>query len=227
MIALRGVHKSYRRPHADGEVLDGLDLEVARGEQVAVVGRSGCGKTTLLNIIGGLDTDYSGVVEVGGVRLDRLRDRELAAYRSSTAGSVFQTFQLLEHLTCLENAILPAAFARGPASERRQARERGLELLAEVGLAGKAAELAGTLSGGEKQRLALARALFGRPPLLLCDEVTGNLDEESARALVALLDGIRRQGAVSLLVATHDPLLERGADRVLRLADGRLHEVGR
>lgn len=218
---MRSVSRSFP---SGREVLSGLDLDVEAGQLVAVVGRSGVGKTTLLNVIGGLDTRYHGSVEVDGRRLADLGDRELSAFRGRTVGFVFQAYNLLEHLTVAENASLPSLFAHGHVGigDRREARSRAHEVLEEVGLADRADDLPTALSGGERQRVALARALFHRPPLLLCDEPTGNLDEATAVRIAELLRSVHRGGGVTVVIATHDPALFQLADRMLELSGGSL-----
>jgi len=204
-------------------VLRGVDLEVAGGELVAVVGRSGSGKTTLLNILAGLDSTYEGRVELAGRDLERMGDRELSGLRNRTVGLLCQSYNLLGHLTVLENAALPWLFARGEGTPgRRAARARAEEVLDRVGLGDRGGARPHELSGGEQQRLALARALFHRPQILLCDEPTGNLDAATGGEVVALLVEVHREQEVTVLAATHDPAIAAAAGRVLELRDGRL-----
>jgi len=205
-----------------------VDLDVGEGELVAVIGRSGVGKTTLLNIIGGLDTRFRGEVEVAGQRLDGLDDRRLSAFRARHVGFVFQAYNLLDHLTVAENASLPWLFQRSGEGgwDRRGAARRASEVLDAVGLADRADDRPATLSGGERQRVAIARALFQRAPLLLCDEPTGNLDEMTGARIVEVLRSIHRSGSVTVIVATHDLTLSALADRVLELRDGSLTVPG-
>ncbi len=214
MIRVEGLKKSYR--NAEREVLRGVELEIADGDVVSLVGRSGCGKTTLLNIIGGLDSNYDGLVEVGGTRLSTLSDRQLARYRQRDVGFVFQAYHLLEHLSCNENVSLPARFGRPGGNER----SRALEVLDMVGLAGAADHRPTRLSGGERQRVAVARALFNRPRLLLLDEPTGNLDTDTGAELLELLSVLRTELGLTLLAATHDAAIESAGRRVMRMADG-------
>jgi ABC-type lipoprotein export system ATPase subunit len=216
VVRARGVVKVYGQGRAAVRVLDGLDLDVDAGELVAVTGRSGSGKSTLLNVIGALDRVDGGSVELCGVRLERSSERELAPLRRDRIGFVFQSFHLLPELTGLENVLLPARL-----NGRRPSRERGLELVEQLGLGAAAERLPAVLSGGEQQRLAIARALVNEPQLVLADEPTGNLDVESGQAVLDLLRSIADEGRAVLLV-THEREATRRADRVLRLKGGRL-----
>jgi ABC-type lipoprotein export system ATPase subunit len=216
VVRLRDVVKIHGQGRAALRVLDGLDLAVEAGELVAVTGRSGSGKTTLLNIVGALDRADSGVVEVAGVRIDRASERVLAPLRRDRIGFVFQAFHLLPELTGLENVLLPARLdGSGPRLDR------GRELVERLGLAEAAQRLPAVLSGGEQQRLAIARALVNDPQLVLADEPTGNLDTESGELVLSLLRAIADEGRAVLLV-THEREATRRADRVLALEDGRL-----
>jgi ABC-type lipoprotein export system ATPase subunit len=197
-------------------VLDGVDLEVPRGELVGIVGRSGSGKSTLLHLLGGLDRPDAGTIEVDGVRLDRAGEAALAQVRRRRIGFVFQAFHLLPELTGLENVLLPARLARD-----RRALERGRELVETLGLADAAARLPSVLSGGEQQRLAIARALVNEPALVLADEPTGNLDSEAGERVLELLADVAQAGTAVVLV-THEESAIRFVDRVLHLRDGRL-----
>lgn len=225
MIRVRGVHKSFRVGKAELPVLRGVDFEVAAGEFVAVVGRSGSGKSTLLGILGGLDTDYRGEVEVAGQDLRKLSDAQLSLYRNTTIGFVFQAFHLLEHLSCVDNAALPALFRRGEKLGREALAARARELMELVGIGDKAEARPGTLSGGQKQRLAIARALFHEPRLLICDEPTGNLDSASAQAVLELFKRLCKESKVTLLIVTHDPVIAASADRVIEIRDGQIVEA--
>jgi ABC-type lipoprotein export system ATPase subunit len=210
------VVKVYGQGHAALRILDGLDLDLLSGELVAVTGRSGSGKSTLLNVIGALDRVDAGSIEVCGVRLDRASERMLAPLRRDRIGFVFQSFHLLPELTGLENVLLPARLdGRGPSLER------GRKLVARLGLGAAADRLPTVLSGGEQQRLAIARALVNDPRLVLADEPTGNLDAESGETVLELLRAIADEGRAVLLV-THERAATQRADRVLRLEDGRL-----
>ena len=203
-------------------MLDGLDWAVAPGAFVAVTGRSGSGKTTLLSILGGLERPQAGEVRVGETALTGLSGNALAEYRRATVGFVFQDFGLLSPLSALENVELALVFAavRGA---RRRARAR--ELLDAVGLSERARHRPAALSGGESQRVAIARALANRPRLVLADEPTGNLDDESARLVLDLLASLPAEHACTLVVVTHNDLVASRADRVVRLDAGHLTEV--
>jgi putative ABC transport system ATP-binding protein len=225
-IQIRGLFKAYDRGPGERNVLRGVDLDVDEGSFVSIVGRSGSGKTTLLNIVGGLDTRYLGTVTVGERNLGDLGDAELSELRNSIVGHVFQAYHLLDHLTAAENVAVPALFARGDrVLSASRARKRADAVLAEVGLGGRAADRPGRLSGGERQRLALARALFCEPGVLLCDEPTGNLDSETGREMIRLLESVHRNRAITLLVATHDETICRASDVVFELTDGVLTEA--
>jgi ABC-type lipoprotein export system ATPase subunit len=216
VVRARGVVKVYGQGRAAVRILDGLDLDLHAGELVAVTGRSGSGKSTLLNVVGALDRVDGGFVELCGVRLDRAPERELAPLRRDRIGFVFQSFHLLPELTGLENVLLPTRL-----NGRRPSRERGLELVEQLGLGAAAERLPAVLSGGEQQRLAIARALVNDPQLVLADEPTGNLDTESGQTVLELLRSIADEGRAVLLV-THEREATRRADRVLRLEGGRL-----
>ena len=216
VVRARGLVKIYGQGRAALRILDGLDLDLEAGELVAVTGRSGSGKSTLLNVVGALDRVDSGSVELCGVRIDRAPERELAPLRRDRIGFVFQSFHLLPELTGLENVLLPARL-----NGKRPSRERGLELVDRLGLDAAAERLPVVLSGGEQQRLAIARALVNDPEVVLADEPTGNLDAESGEAVLELLRAIADEGRAVLLV-THETQATRRADRVLRLEAGRL-----
>ncbi len=221
MISLRGIRKSFRDGGAEQVVLDGLDLEVAPGEMVAVLGASGSGKSTLLYVVGGLDGDFRGEAVVAGRSLGELGPRERAAFRNAAVGFVFQAFNLLPALTALENVMLPGHFSRGERRTLGELRSRALAALERVGLADKAERRPAQLSGGERQRVAVARAVFASPRVLLADEPTGNLDASSGEAVIELFRGLAREG-LSVLVVTHEERVSGAAARVLHLEGGRL-----
>ena len=224
MIRLTGVKKSYVAREHTTHVLKGVDVEIEQGEFVSIVGRSGSGKTTLLNIIGGLDGDYTGKVEVDGQDLHGLGDRELSAYRSRKVGFVFQSFHLLEHMSCLENAALPALFAR-TGETSAQVEKRAQEVLEQVGLADKIHARPSHLSGGQKQRVAIARALYNRPKLMVCDEPTGNLDRATAQSVLDIFTALNEDEGVTVLVVTHDDMVSRMARRTIQIEDGQIRTL--
>ena len=218
-VEITELSKSYPVSGKPLEVLRGLELSVAPGEMVAIVGASGVGKSTLMHVIGGLDRIDGGQIRVGDTDLTGLPDAELVAFRNRHVGFVFQFHHLLPEFSALENAEMPLRIARVPAAE---ARERAGGVLDQVGLHDRASHRPGMLSGGEQQRVAVARALVMRPSLLLADEPTGDLDEQTGKALHRLLREMHRQHGLTSLIATHNLRLAAGCDRVLRLEDGRL-----
>ena len=219
-VRTRGLTKTYGTSDPPVLALRGVSLELARGERVARLGKSGSGKSTLFNLLGGLDRPTSGQLEVAGHDLSRLSAAQLARFRSTSVGMIFQSFNLIGSRTALQNVELPMIFAGQP---RVQRRETARDALARVGLEGRLRHRPAQLSGGECQRVAIARALVNRPQLLLADEPTGNLDSVTAAEVMALvLDYVSQQGA-SLVLVTHDEeLARRSSDRVLRLQDGSL-----
>ncbi len=224
MIEASGVHKSFTDGSGMQRVLDGLELEVAKGEFVAILGESGSGKSTLLHLIGGLDSDFEGRIVVDGRSLRGLGDASLSRFRAETIGFVFQDFHLVPELSALENVALPGWFetAGGDAASLRA---RAVEILDMVGLEGKEHRRPDHLSGGERQRVAIARALFSKPKILLCDEPTGNLDAKTGREIIALFQRLG-SGGITLLMVTHEARVAEAASRVLRLSRGKLHASG-
>ncbi len=222
-IAAQGLKRQFA---ADGrlvQALDGVDLCIERGEHVAIVGRSGAGKSTLLNLIGALDRGYQGSLQVFGQELSRLPDRALARFRNRQIGFVFQSFNLLPHLTVGDNVMLPASFGTPIAAAEIERRAR--QLLQEVGLGERFDQPPGQLSGGERQRVAIARALLLQPPLLVCDEPTGSLDAATAHQILDLLRQTQQQSGATLVVVTHDPLVAALAQRTIVLDRGRVAGV--
>jgi lipoprotein-releasing system ATP-binding protein len=218
-LEARGIRKSYVVGGHPLTILRDLDLAVEAGEMVAVVGASGVGKSTLLHILGGLDHVDAGSVTIDGVGLTNLPDAEVVAFRNSRVGFVFQFHHLLPEFSALENAEMPMRIARLRTSE---ARTRATELLRRVGLGDRLSHKPGMLSGGEQQRVAVARALVMHPAVLLADEPTGDLDETTADALHGLLREMHQAYGLTSIIATHNPRLAAGCDRVLRLEGGRL-----
>ncbi|GEJ56749.1 ABC transporter ATP-binding protein [Anaeromyxobacter diazotrophicus] len=222
MIRVRGLVKRFQDGPASLTVLDGLDLDVAPGELVALQGASGSGKSTLLHIVGALDAAFEGEARVAGEELRALTPAGRARFRNATVGFVFQAFNLLPGLSALENVCLPAWFRpAGPAPAPRALAAAGRAALARVGLAEKAEQRPARLSGGERQRVAVARALFAGPRLLLADEPTGNLDAVTGAGVIALFRALAAEG-LTVLVATHEERVTAAADRALLLERGRL-----
>jgi len=217
VVTARGLVKTFGAGRAARRVLDGADLDVAPGEVVAVLGRSGTGKSTLLHLLGGLDRAEAGVIEVAGVRVDGASERELSLLRRRRVGFVFQFFHLLPELGGEANVLL-AGRVRGAHPD---APARGRELVDRLGLRPVAGSLPSQLSGGEQQRFAIARALVNDPAVLLADEPTGNLDAEAGSEVLELLRSGADEGRAVVMV-THDPAAAEIADRVLRLHEGRL-----
>jgi ABC-type lipoprotein export system ATPase subunit len=217
VVRARGLVKVYGQGRARRRVLDGAGLDVHAGELVAVVGRSGSGKSTLLHLVGALDRPEAGTIEVAGERLDGRPERDLTRLRRRLLGFVFQSFHLVPELTGEENVLLPARLPGAP----RGAVRRGRELVRALGLADAAARPPRELSGGEQQRLAVARALVCDPPVLLADEPTGNLDAESGELVLGLLRAAADEGRAVVLV-THEAAATAAADRIVHLREGRL-----
>ena len=218
-LTATGIVKNYQAAGRSLSVLRGLDLSAERGEMVAIVGASGVGKSTLLHVLGGIDRIDAGDVSIGGTSVTALPDAELVAFRNRQVGFVFQFHHLLPEFNAVENAEMPMRIARVPMTE---ARPRAEGLLQRVGLGDRLTHRPGMLSGGEQQRVAVARALVMRPALLLADEPTGDLDEATAEALHALLRDMHRDFNLTSIIATHNPRLAAACDRVLRLHEGQL-----
>jgi lipoprotein-releasing system ATP-binding protein len=218
-ISAQGIVKSYEVGGSRLTILRGLELEVAAGEMVAIVGASGVGKSTLLHILGGLDRCDEGTLAVGDGNLTTMGDQEIVAFRNRRIGFVFQFHHLLPEFSAVENAEMPMRIARMPLNDARQ---QASALLQRVGLGDRLAHRPGMLSGGEQQRVAVARALIMKPSVLLADEPTGDLDEQTADTLHALLREMHSLYGLTSVIATHNPRLAAACDRILRLEGGRL-----
>jgi putative ABC transport system ATP-binding protein len=221
LIEIRDVSKIYERGKQKVEVLHHIDLDVAKGEFLALMGPSGSGKTTLLNLIGGLDSPSGGSISVGGQRIDNLGTGALAKWRASQVGFVFQFYNLMPMLSAQRNVELPLLLTRLSAGERRKRAAIALEL---VGLADRASHKPAELSGGQQQRVSIARAIVSDPTLLVCDEPTGDLDRQSAEDVLALLRALNRDHGKTILMVTHDPKAAEYANQTLHLDKGTLVE---
>ena len=217
ILSARGLKKTYAVGKRALEVLRGVDVTVSRGDFVALRGASGTGKSTLLHLIGGLDSPNAGEIIFCGQNLAAFSESRLTNFRNRRVGFVFQAYHLLPELTALENVCLPARIARTPAA---QAEKRGRELLARVGLGERLEHKPSELSGGEQQRVAIARALVNEPELLLADEPTGNLDSHTGGEIIELLKQLRTEKQMTLIIATHDAKVAATAPRVIELVDG-------
>ncbi len=215
MIEIQNIHKSFGRL----EVLKGIDARIGKGEIVAIVGASGAGKTTLLQIVGTLEKPDSGQILFDGASAFDLREKELSAFRNRHIGFIYQFHQLLPEFTALENVMLPALIAR---TGRSEAHRRAAELLDYLGLSDRASHKPAQLSGGEKQRVAVARALINRPDVVLADEPSGSLDSQNKTELHNLFFDLRREFGHTFLIVTHDETLARLSDRMIELRDGRV-----
>jgi putative ABC transport system ATP-binding protein len=219
LVRIRDVNKTFRRGFEDIPVLASLDLEVAQGEFLALMGPSGSGKSTLLNLIGGLDQPTSGSVQIGNDRIDQLGERDLAAWRARHIGFVFQFYNLMPVLNALRNVELPLLLTDLSKSQRRTHAENALKI---VGLSHRLQHYPRTLSGGEQQRVGIARAIASDPTLLLCDEPTGDLDRKSGDEILTLLQTLNKEQGKTIIMVTHDPHASARATRTVHLDKGQL-----
>jgi lipoprotein-releasing system ATP-binding protein len=219
LLFAKGLHKTYTLGKRDLEVLRGVDVELNRGDFLAVRGASGAGKSTLLHLLGGLDTPTRGEVRLASRNLAHLSSRELARVRNREVGFIFQAYYLLPELDALENVCLPARMARTAAGT---AEARGRDLLARVGLKDRIEHKPYELSGGEQQRVAIARALINEPALILADEPTGNLDSHTGQEIIELLCALRTEKKTTLVMATHDEKMAARAPKLMQLVDGQV-----
>jgi putative ABC transport system ATP-binding protein len=222
LVRVQDVRKTFVRGNEKIEVLEGLDVEVGAGEFLALMGPSGSGKSTLLNLIGGLDRPTAGSIEVGDVRIDQLSDSKLTAWRARHIGFVFQLYNLLPALTAERNVELPLLLTPLSRARRRQQVATALDL---VGLSDRARHYPRQLSGGQEQRVGIARAIVTDPTLLLCDEPTGDLDRKSGDEILDLLQALHREHGKTIVMVTHDPHAAERASRVLHLDKGVLAEA--
>ncbi|MCS6849710.1 MAG: ABC transporter ATP-binding protein [Gemmataceae bacterium] len=228
MLTAIDLHKTYRKGAHQVPVLRGVDLQVAEGEFLSIVGASGSGKTTLLHLLGTLDRPDAGEVHLEGRRIDQLSSRERDRLRNRTFGFIFQFYHLLPELTTLENVLVPGMIghsALGWLAQRRTWRRRALDLLERVGLGHRLRHKPRELSGGEMQRAAIARALIAQPRILLADEPTGNLDADTGAAIIDLLRDLNRRDGLTIIMVTHNLDLIGDTDRVVRLVHGRVEST--
>ena len=221
LVSLRNLHKTYKRGPETIDVLHGIDLDIDKGDFVALMGPSGSGKTTLLNLIGGLDSPTAGEIEIAGQRIDRMSGGQLAQWRSHNVGFVFQFYNLMPTLTAQKNVELPLLLTRLSAAQRKRNAGIALEL---VGLGDRAKHRPSELSGGQQQRVAIARAIVSDPTILICDEPTGDLDRQSAEEILTLLQQLNRDHGKTIMMVTHDPKAAEYATHTLHLDKGTLAE---
>ena len=221
LVSLRNLNKTYKRGPVTIDVLHGIDLDIDKGDFVALMGPSGSGKTTLLNLIGGLDSPTAGEIEVAGQRIDRMSGGQLAQWRSHNVGFVFQFYNLMPTLTAQKNVELPLLLTKLSAAQRKRNAGIALEL---VGLGDRARHRPSELSGGQQQRVAIARAIVSDPTILICDEPTGDLDRQSAEEILTLLQQLNRDHGKTIMMVTHDPKAAEYATHTLHLDKGTLAE---
>ncbi len=222
LVQVRGVSKVYQRGRQSVEVLHGVDLDIPEGDFLALMGPSGSGKTTLLNMIAGIDTPSSGSLSIGGERIDRMSQRQLAHWRAANVGYIFQFYNLLPMLSALKNVELPLLLTNLSAARRRRNAMIALKL---VGLEDRVTHKPSELSGGQQQRVAIARAIVSDPTILVCDEPTGDLDRHSAEDVLRLLQRLNREFGKTMVMVTHDPKAAEYAKRILHLDKGTLVET--
>lgn len=215
MLKATNIHKAY----GNLPVLKGVDVEIRPGEIVSIVGSSGAGKSTLLHIIGTLDTADEGLVELNGIRIDNLKGRKLAAFRNANMGFVFQFHHLLPEFTAVENVCIPGWIA---GYKKKEVQKKAIELLERLGLSNRLNNKPQALSGGEQQRVAVARALINNPKIVLADEPTGNLDSANAKELHDLFFHLRKEFNQTFLIVTHNEELAKMSDRILHMKDGKI-----
>ena len=218
MIKLTGVNKIYRTNEIETQALENVNLTIDRGEFLSIMGPSGCGKSTLLNIMGLLDTPTSGTIEIAGVKVDGMKDQELAAFRNRNLGFVFQSFHLINSLNVIDNVELPLLYRNISAKERRRLAEETLE---KVGMTHRMRHMPTQLSGGQCQRVAIARAIIGNPEIILADEPTGNLDSKMGAEVMELLHQLNKEDGRTIVRVTHNESQAAQTSRTVRFFDGR------
>lgn len=216
-VTLKDVRKIYKMGEVEIRAVDGIDFEIEKGEFVVIVGPSGAGKTTVLNILGGMDTATSGTVQIDGTDITKFRPRQLTGYRRDDIGFVFQFYNLVQNLTALENVELALQICKDPLDAE--------EVLKEVGLGDRMKNFPAQLSGGEQQRVSIARALAKNPKILLCDEPTGALDYNTGKAILKLLQDTCRQRGVTVILITHNSAIAPMADRVIHIKNGKVSKM--
>ena len=224
IIEVRGVTKVFKTGRGSVRAIDGVDLDIFEGEYVSVMGPSGSGKSTLFNMIGALDRPTGGTVEIGGVFLGKLNDREAAYFRSQHMGYIFQSYNLIPSLTALKNVALPVSLSGASTADAVQ---RATQALDEVGLGDRITHRPEELSGGQQQRVAIARAIVNKPSILLADEPTANLDLITGEQIIELLRSLCRKHGVTVITATHDHAMLAVSDRVVWIADGKIERIAK
>ena len=218
MITLANINKIYRTDEIETQALENVNIEIQKGEFVSIMGPSGCGKSTLLNIIGLLDTPTSGTLTIDGTKVEGMKDAQLAAFRNSKLGFVFQSFHLIDSLNVIDNVMLPLQYRKMSGSERERLAKHVLE---RVGLTHRMRHRPSQLSGGQCQRVAIARAIVGNPEIILADEPTGNLDSKMGAEVMELLKTLNREDGRTIVMVTHNEEQARETDRIIRFFDGR------
>lgn len=217
MIRLQNIQKVYRTSTIETLALNGINLDVAQGEFLSIMGPSGCGKSTLLNIMGLLDNPSDGAIKINNQQIDRFSDKELANFRNTKLGFIFQSYHLINDLQVLDNVELPLLYRNSSAKERR---DFATEALEKVGLSNRMKHFPTQLSGGQKQRVAIARAIVGKPEIILADEPTGNLDSAMGHEIMEILINLNRHEGTTIVMVTHDENMAKKTHRLVRLFDG-------
>ncbi len=223
LIEIKNLRKVYQTPAGDFTAVNGINVEVQRGEFVAIIGKSGSGKSTFINMITGIDRPTSGEIMINGAPVHSFTEAQMAAWRGRNLGIVFQFFQLFPTLTILENIILPMELNN--LYSKRERKERAMQLLEKVEMTDQAHKLPSAISGGQQQRVAIARAIVNKPAMIMADEPTGNLDSKVGKEIMNLLLNLNRDSGTTLIIVTHDPVIAEQTQRVIRLRDGLLESA--